>query len=92
MKKPCLSAAAAADYKNILISCILRYLRAAVHCEPFRIREKNIVIKALVNIRGYIRRRTPARRAVFNAVPVFLSVLALYIYRAFNQKRGDYSD
>ena len=38
-EKPCLAAAGTADYKNVLVAGIFWLLRAAVHGEPFCLRE-----------------------------------------------------
>ena len=53
-KKPCLAGAGAADHKDIFIPCVLRLLRAAVHRQPFRLREQHIVLKNRVDVGLYI--------------------------------------
>ena len=58
-EKPCLAAAGTADYKDIFVSCVFRLLRAAVHGEPFRLREGDIVLKYGVYVRFYVLRRSP---------------------------------
>ena len=86
-KKPCFSATAAADYKHILVSCEFWIFRAAVHCQPFRVRQQNIIVKILVNVRLNILRRAPACRAVFNTFSEFLCVFAPQIQNALDRKR-----
>ena len=76
-KKPCLAAAGTADYKDIFVPCILWLLRAAVHGEPFRLCEGDIVLKYRVCVRLYVLGCPPTCRAVFHAFPVLLRVLAL---------------
>ena len=44
-KEAGLAAAGTADHKDILIPRVLRLLRAAVHGEPFRLCEGDIVLK-----------------------------------------------
>ncbi len=58
-EKSGLAAAGAADHKDIFIPRIFRLLRAAVHGEPFRLRERDIVFKNGVYVRFYILRRPP---------------------------------
>ena len=50
-EKPCLSAARAADDKNILVSCVLRVFGAVGHHQPFRLRQQHIVVKDGINER-----------------------------------------
>ena len=76
-KKAGLAAAGTADYKNVLVAGIFRLLRAAVHGEPFRLREGDIVLKYRVCVRLYVLGCPPTGRAVFHAFPVLLRVLAL---------------
>ena len=53
-EKPGLAAAGTTDYKNVLVAGIFRLLRAAVHGEPFRLREGDIVLKYRVCVRLYV--------------------------------------
>jgi len=50
---------APADYKHVFVSRIGGIFRAAVHGEPFGLRQKHIVIKIRVYIRGYVGGRSP---------------------------------
>jgi hypothetical protein len=75
-EKPCLAAAGTADHKDIFVSCIFRLLRAAVHGEPFRLCQWDIVLKYRVCVRLYIVGGSPTRGTVLNAFAVFLRVLA----------------
>ena len=89
-KKPCLAGAGAADHKDIFIPCVLWLLRAAVHRQPFRLREQHIVLKNRVDVGLYIFGFAPTCRAVLHAFAVFLRVLAFDVdgkpddYRARN--------
>ena len=76
-EKPCLAAAAAADHDDVLISRVLRLLRAAVHGKPFRLREGDIVLKYWVCVWLYVLGCPPTCAAVLHAFPVLLRVLAL---------------
>ena len=58
-EKPCLSAARAADNKNILISCVLRVFGAVGHHQPFRGGQQHIVVKDRINERLDVCRCTP---------------------------------
>lgn len=58
-EKPCLSAARAADDKNILVSCVLRVFGAVGHHQPFRLRQQHIVVKDGINERLDVCRCTP---------------------------------
>ena len=71
--------AVTADYKNVLVAGIFWLLRAAVHGEPFCLREGDIVFKYRVCVRLYVLGCPPTGRAVFHAFPVLLRVLALDI-------------
>ena len=46
-KKAGLAAAATAGYKNVLIPRVFRLLRAAVHGEPFRLCQRDIIFKSI---------------------------------------------
>ena len=76
-EKAGLAAAGTADHKDIFVSCILRLFRAAVHGKPFRLCERDIVLKYRVYVRLYVLRSPPACGTVLNALAVFLRVLAL---------------
>ena len=78
-EKAGLAAAGTADYKNVLVAGIFRLLRAAVHGEPFRLREGDIVLKYRVYVRLYVLCRSPAGGTVLNALTVFLRVLAFHV-------------
>ncbi len=54
-----LAAAGTADYKDIFVPCILRLLRSAVHGEPFRLCQGDIVLKYRVYVRLYVLRSPP---------------------------------
>ena len=58
-EKPCLSAARAADDKNILVSCVLRVFGAVGHHQPFRGGQQHIVVKDRINERLDVCRCTP---------------------------------
>ena len=76
-EKPCLSAARAADDKNILISRVLWVFGAVGHHQPFRLCQQHIVVKDGINERLDVCRCTPTRRAVLHALAVFLGVFLL---------------
>jgi len=76
-EKPGLAAAGTADHKDIFIPCVFRLLRAAVHGKPFRLRERDIVLKYRVYVRLYVLGGSPACGTVLNALAVFFRVLAL---------------
>ena len=58
-EKPGLAAAGTADHKDIFIPCVFRLLRAAVHGKPFRLRERDIVLKYRVYVRLYVLGGSP---------------------------------
>ena len=53
-KKPCFSAAAAADHHDVFISRVFRLLRAAVHGKSFGLRQNDVVLKIRVDVGLYI--------------------------------------
>ena len=57
-------AAAAADHDDVLISRVLRLLRAAVHGKPFRLRQNDVVLEIRVYVGLYIFGVSPSGRAV----------------------------
>ena len=58
-EKPCFTAAAASDHKNVFVSRVFGLFRSARHCDTLGLRDGDIVEKVLVHKRGDIRRRTP---------------------------------
>ena len=58
-------------------STLSKALRAAVHGEPFRLREGDIVLKYRVCVRLYVFCVASTCATVFHAFPVLLRVLAL---------------
>jgi hypothetical protein len=44
----------AADHDDVLISRVLRLLRAAVHGKPFRLRQNDVVLEIRVYVGLYI--------------------------------------
>ena len=63
-EEPGLAAAGAADYQDVLVSCVLGVFRAAVHGEPFRLCQQDVVVEIRVDIGGYILAAVPMKRFV----------------------------
>jgi len=61
-EKPRLTGAGTADDKHILVPRCLGVLWAAVHCQPFRLREDDVVAKDRVDIGPNVLRRAPESR------------------------------
>ena len=59
VKKACFAASAPTDYKHVFVSRIGGILRAAVHGEPFGLRQKHVVVKYRVDIRLDVLRAAP---------------------------------
>ena len=64
------------DDKHVFISCRFGIFRATVHRQAFRCRENDVVFKNRIDIRLYVRGRSPAGRAVFYILAELLRVLA----------------
>lgn len=75
-EEPRLAAAGTADHQSVFVSGILRLLWTARHCDPLRLRHRDVLEKVLVHVGSDICRRTPAGRTILNPVTVLLSVLA----------------
>ena len=86
-EKPGFTAAAATDYKDVFIPGILWVLRTTAHCQPFRLRQNDVVIRVLIDIWLDIRGRSPSGRAVFHSLPEFLGILLLHVDKAAGNKR-----
>ena len=80
-KKAGLAAAGAADDQHIFVPGGLGVLGTAVHSEPFRLRQDNVVLKLGRDIRGNILGAAPTGGPVLGPVAVFLGVLALHVDR-----------
>src|SRR5699024_7037067 len=87
-----LSAAAAADHDDVLISRVLRLLRAAVHGKPFRLRQNDVVLEIRVYVGLYIFGVSPSGRAVLRALAVFLRVFPFDIDYQADNHRTDNAD
>ena len=99
-EKPCFTAAAASDHKNVFVSpqsdrigaAYLGLFRSARHCDTLGLRDGDIVEKILVHKRGDIRRSAPSGAAVLHTVAVFLCVLALEMYDQADNDRARNAD
>lgn len=91
-EEPRLAAAGTADHQNVFVSGILRLLWTARHCDPLRLRHRDVLEKVLVHVGSDICRCSPAGRTIFDSVAVFLCVLAFQIDRHAKDHRTRYAD
>ena len=68
------------DPPRYFVSGILWFLRSAVHGQTFRLCQQNIVLKDLINKRGYILFISPSGRTIFFSLAKLLSIFSLKIY------------
>ena len=91
-EEPRLAAAGTTNHQNVFVSGILRLLWTAYHCDPLRLRHRDVLEKVLVHVGSDICRRAPTGRTIFDPVTVLLSVLAFQVDRHAKDHRTGYTD
>src|SRR5699024_11686088 len=79
-------------YDHVFIPGILWQLRTAVHGEPLRLRQEDIILKDRINERGNIFRRSPPGGAVLHALPIFLRIFASDVNYRFHQQSAHHAN
>ena len=78
-EKPGLARSGTADYQHILVAGKLWVFWAAVHGEPLRLGQDDVLLRVGILIGSDIRGRPPAGRAVLCPLPEFLCLLLFQV-------------
>lgn len=87
-----LTGTGAADHQHVFVPCCLGVLGPAVHRQPLRLGQNDVVPEVRVHIRFNVLRRSPAGGAVFRVLAELLGVFAPDIHNHPHDDRSSDAD